>query len=632
MGEVYRARDARLHREVAIKVLQDPVPDRIGWERFQREARSASALSHPHICAVYDIGETEGRPYLVMELLEGRTLRARLSEQPIVIDAAVAVAMQIAEALDAAHGKGVIHRDIKPANIHVSASGHVKVLDFGVAKQVAAPEADETRAEVALTLAGTMVGTPQYMAPEVWRGRPADVRSDIWSLGVVLYEMLAGRVPFTAPTAVEVGAAILNAPLPPLPQAVPASLAAIVERCLTRSPDDRYQRAADVREALSRWRPASAVAKAPADRRSFSGGWWAGLVGVVALLAVVMLFMRRDRPATEAPRTPTGGRPSKNAEANDAFALAMQFQRVQNDIDRSRAQLERALTLDPQFAEARRHLASNSIVRILNGYTNDTSVLYKAEEELRRAQRDDPALATLPSAFAAVYLMQGRKDMIPAAALDRALVQESVATDARLWRAIIAWLDGDNVLVKDLVRQSLEREPLFAPPRMFLGETLRTEGDLDGAIREERRVLEQAPNNISAIYWLALAYLDADRLADARALLEEKRAMFADNYLWRAAWALLLAREGRRDEAIAAMDAETLKFGRAAFVATLSIAEFYALVGDQSAGIEWVEIAVRNGDERLEWFRRDPQLASIRQDPRFQRILQSIESRRQGRR
>src|SRR5579872_5555497 len=243
MGEVYRAHDTRLRRDIAIKVL----PGAIGggaWERFEREARAASSLNHPHICAVFDIGEEAGRPFLVMELLEGQTLRAAIGKQPLNVSEAISFGTQIAEALEAAHAKGIIHRDIKPGNVMVVGQGHIKVLDFGLAKYVAA-EADETLTLDLLTAAGTVVGTPHYMAPELLRGDAADVRSDLWALGVVLYEMLSGRVPFPGATRFAVSAAILHESIPPLPASVPASLRAIVERCLAKRPDERYQHASE---------------------------------------------------------------------------------------------------------------------------------------------------------------------------------------------------------------------------------------------------------------------------------------------------------------------------------------------------------------------------------------------------
>jgi len=217
MGEVYRARDPRLRRDVAIKILQETIASGSAWDRFKREARAASALSHPNICAVYDVGEASGRPFLVMELLEGKTLRDFTGKQPVEPNTAVALGLQIADALEAAHAKGIAHRDIKPGNIMVTGRGHVKVLDFGLAKYVAVGEVDETRTLESLTAAGTLMGTPHYLSPEVLQGRPADARSDLWALGVVLYEMLSGRRPFLGSTMFQVSSAILREEPSPLP-------------------------------------------------------------------------------------------------------------------------------------------------------------------------------------------------------------------------------------------------------------------------------------------------------------------------------------------------------------------------------------------------------------------------------
>jgi serine/threonine protein kinase len=180
MGEVYRARDMRLRRDVAVKVLPETTALEGAWERFEREARAASVLSHPHICAVYDIGESNGRPFLVMEFLEGKTLDDYIGKKPVEVVVALALAVQIVDALEAAHAKSILHRDIKPGNIIVNARSHVKVLDFGLAKQVAAAETDDTLTWKSLTVAGMVMGTPHYMAPEVLQGKPADARADLW--------------------------------------------------------------------------------------------------------------------------------------------------------------------------------------------------------------------------------------------------------------------------------------------------------------------------------------------------------------------------------------------------------------------------------------------------------------------
>jgi tetratricopeptide (TPR) repeat protein len=620
MGEVYRALDPRLRRCVAIKILSETLAGGDTWKRFEREALAASALSNPHICAVYDVGESNGQPFLVMELLEGKTLRDFTGREPVEPKTVIDLALQIADALDAAHVKGIIHRDIKPGNIMVMSGRHVKVLDFGLAGYVGVNDADQTRTLEALTAAGTLVGTPHYLSPEVLQGKPADARSDLWALGVVLYEMVSGRLPFNGQTMFEVTSAILREDPPPLPASVPSNLRRIVERCLKKQAAERYQTARELRAALE----GSFERTVPGRIRRLWG------LSAAALLAAGMLVWQ-FRPGTSAHLTSTGAPASANREANEAFELAMQFQRVQNDIPRAQQALERATTLDPGFAEAKRYHAFNHIIRLVNGFSNDIGLVYQAEQELHQASQLDPNLISLPAAFTAVYLAEGRKELVPAEQLDRVLQRNPSHTDTRLWRAILHLLDGDYSRVKEDLGIVLERESLNGPARMILGETLRMEGDAQGAVREQQRVLLQAPGNVASTFYLSSAYLDGGELEKARSLLEEKRSLFPANYLWRVSWALLLSREGKRSEALQAMDEQTLKFLDVAGLATLRAAEFYAVLGETSTAIEWLEKAVRNGDARVAWFRKDPSLENVRQDPRFRQVTDSIEARKKRR-
>ena len=256
MGEVYRARDTRLGRDVAVKVLRAELtddPERVG--RFAREARAASALNHPNVVSLFDVGEHEGSPFLVTELLEGETLRERCGRGLPDQQEALSIAMQIAEGLAAAHEKGIVHRDLKPENVFLLPSGRVKVLDFGLAKLLD-PEAGETGIDgghIVVTTAGTVLGTVEYMSPEQMRGAAADHRTDLYALGAVLHEMLVGKTPFHRESATDTFQAILEEEPPSLAKCgvkAPPALQAVVKRCLAKRPEGRFQSADELVQAL----------------------------------------------------------------------------------------------------------------------------------------------------------------------------------------------------------------------------------------------------------------------------------------------------------------------------------------------------------------------------------------------
>jgi Tol biopolymer transport system component len=301
MGEVYRARDSRLNRDVAIKVLRGECVDQEGLPRFVREAQSLAALNHPHIAQIYGLEDTA----LVMELVEGDDLSARLARGPLAIDDAIAIARQIAEALESAHDVGIVHRDLKPANVKVRGDGTVKVLDFGLAKVWAGASSDEdvlnspTIATPAMTSAGIILGTAAYMSPEQARGRPVDKRADIWAFGVVLYEMLSGRRAFPGDTITDVIAAVITREpdWSALPNGVPVRVRELLARCLEKDPRLRLRDIGEARIALGKPHAHRDGAASPVARTKIQQ-WLPWALAALAGVSAVSAWMLKPIPAT----------------------------------------------------------------------------------------------------------------------------------------------------------------------------------------------------------------------------------------------------------------------------------------------------------------------------------------------
>jgi serine/threonine-protein kinase len=512
MGEVYRARDTRLERDVALKVLPAAtLGDGTARARLVREARLASRLNHPHICTIYDVGETDasvdsgGSPeagseprsaYIAMELVEGQPLSARVAEGPLPTDQVVRYGQQLAEALAHAHGRGVVHRDLKSANVVVTPEGQVKVLDFGLAKRLTEESlaGATTVAPESLTAPGIVAGTLAYMAPEQLRGRPADARSDIWALGVVLYEMAAGRRPFVGQTGFELTAAIFSQPVPPMPAPVPGPVSGVVERCLAKEPGERYQRAGEVKAALEAVASGRDIARWPTWR---TAAWrrrrrLGGAAGALAILLVAATLVALD----------VGGVRSRWMRRADPIRLAvLPFANLSGDA--GQGYLSDGLTQEMITQLGRLHpatlsvIARTSVMRYKKGDTpvdqigRELDVDYVLEgSATRQGDRVSVAAELINVAnqttvwadkyereFSAILTVQGQVaqnvakalavELLPAEEARLAIVRtvnpeayEAYLKGITLWQTLKT---ADVDAAQRLFEQALEKDPSYAP-------------------------------------------------------------------------------------------------------------------------------------------------------------------------
>src|ERR1700682_1597769 len=297
MGVVYRAEDTALGRTVALKFLPPQiVHDPKQVQRFREEARTASALNHPNICTIYEVAEEQGEMFIAMEFVEGRPLSEAIRDGRVSTSSVVRYARQIAGALEHAHARGVIHRDLKPLNIVITPDGDAKILDFGLAKRTDPNDINRKTLQAVTATTVGLAGTMPYMSPEQLEGGDASARSDIWALGIVMYEMAAGVKPFSGDNLYRLCTGIINEPIPALPETVPPGLAAVIRRCLEKEPSRRYQRAGEVRAALEALEPSSAVGIVSTVREKPKLGlvWWVAAAVLTLITIAALWFANRS--------------------------------------------------------------------------------------------------------------------------------------------------------------------------------------------------------------------------------------------------------------------------------------------------------------------------------------------------
>jgi tetratricopeptide (TPR) repeat protein len=621
MGEIYRARDTELHREIAIKVLPDRLahdPDRLA--RLKREARTLAALNHPNIATLYgfeSVGDTE---FLAMELVPGDTLADLVRRGALPLGQALAVAGQVADALEAAHEKGITHRDIKPANIKVTPEGRVKVLDFGLAKSTGIAEVAGTASlTVARTYDGQLLGTPAYMSPEQVRAKPPDHRADIWAFGCLLFELLSGRRPFPGDTVSEALAKILEREpdWKLLPSSTPVSILHLIQRCLEKDPDRRLASIAEAREVIGTaqkpgWRPTRrdiiAAVVLFAVVASVFGGYW-------------LVARHQTAPGSAVSAVPA---PPADPAAERLCREGRYFWNLRTDegLRKSAEAFRQAVARDPNYAPAWAGQADAYLM--LGGWSvvpaADAYPMAKAAAE--RAISLDPTLAE-PHATLGYFHTLYSWDW-PAAEREfrRAIELRPTYSTAHHWYSFYFLTIGDGASAIREIERARELDPLSQVINDEVGYVYMAVRDYTRAAAELRKTLGLDPASTKARLRLAEAYALQGMTREALAEVSAVRLDPVGDVTDAMNAAVVYSICGDRARALALVRSLEEQ-ARTRYVMPAMLATAQAAAGNRDRAFELLNQAVHERTLVVSWL-RNPNLDSLRGDPRLKALFDRV--------